>query len=228
MLGATNGYSDDIVIAVAADLTLQGAFGEEWLVVTKDHLLVYQPGDDRPSLRLDLPLAGIKSPVADSLVGGAALQVTVDGEPIELVRYTNARQRTFSRVAKYLADVAAAHETRAKGEEVKDEPRLTEDPDEQKRCAQCRLLLPEGTKVCPACMNKGRVVIRLASYLQPYWKQSALLSGLLLASTVLGLVSPYLNRPLMDVVLVPRAHILPMSQRLTWLAFLLIGMLVSQ
>jgi hypothetical protein len=102
MLGATNGYSDDIVIAVAADLTLQGAFGEEWLVVTKDRLLVYEPGDDRPSLRVDLPLAGIKSPAADSLVGGAALQVTVDGEPIELVRCTNARQRTFSRIAKYL------------------------------------------------------------------------------------------------------------------------------
>jgi len=227
-LGATNGHSDDIIIAVAADLTPQGSFGEEWLVVTKDRLLVYEPDGARPTLRLDLRLADLNSPATDSLIGGGALQAMVNGETVELVRYTNARQRTFSRVVKYLADVAAAHKARAKGEEVKEEPRLAEDPDEQKRCPQCRLLLPDGTKACPACMNKGRVIVRLAGYLRPYWKQSALLSAMLLLSTVLGLVSPYLNRPLMDVVLVPRSHVLPMSQRLTWLGFILLGMLIAQ
>jgi hypothetical protein len=227
-LGVTNGHSDDIVIAVAADLTLRGAFGEEWLVVTKDRLLVYEPGDDRPSLRVDLPLAGIKSPTADSLVVGAALQVTVDGEPIELVRYTNARQRTFSRVAKYLADVAAAHEARAKGEEVKEEPRLTGDPDEQQRCPQCRLLLPEGTKVCPACLNKGKVMRRLLVYLRPYWKQTLTVWALMIASSLLNLIPPYLNRPLMDQVLVPQHALLTVPQRFTWLGWLVVGLLVTQ
>jgi hypothetical protein len=44
-LGATDGdpRRDDLVIAVAADLTRRGTFGEEWLVVTRDRLLVYEP-----------------------------------------------------------------------------------------------------------------------------------------------------------------------------------------
>jgi len=227
-LGATNGGRDGLVIAVAADLTPQGAFGEEWLVVTRDRLLVYAPNGAAPKPRLDLPLTALKSPSADPLIGGDALQATVNGEAVELVRYTNARQRTFSRVAKYLSDVAEAHDTRAKGEEVREEPQLAEDAEEQRRCPQCNLLLPESTRVCPACMNKGRVILRLAGYLKPYWRQSALLSAMLLGSTGLGLVSPYLNRPLMDVVLIPRGHPLPLAQRLTWLGFILLSMLAAQ
>ena len=101
------------------DVTRQGSFGEEWLVVTKDRLLVYEPNGVGPKLRVDVPLSELRSPSADSLVGGGALQATVNGETIELVRYSNARQRTFSRVAKYLTDVAAAHEALAKGEAAK-------------------------------------------------------------------------------------------------------------
>src|SRR5205809_5396758 len=88
-LGASNGSRDDLIAAVAADLTLDGTFGEEWLVVTKDRLLVYEPNGGKPSARLDLPLSALKSPSTESLVGGGALQATVDGEPVELIRYTN-------------------------------------------------------------------------------------------------------------------------------------------
>jgi ATP-binding cassette subfamily B protein len=227
-LGATNGGSEELVIAVAADLTPRGTFGEEWLVVTKDRLLVFEPNGERPSARVDLPLSALKSPAADGLIGGGALQATVDGEPVELVRYTNARQRTFSRVAKYLGDVAAAHEAAAKGEEVKEQPRLEEDAEERKRCPECHLLLPEGSRVCPACMHKGRVILRLAGYLRPYWKQTALLAFMLLASAGMGLIAPYLNRPLMDVVLVPRGAPLSIPERTAWLGLILVGMLGSQ
>src|SRR5438093_1581769 len=80
----------DLVLAAAADMTLEGTFGEEWLVVTKDRLLVFASNGAGPKPRLDVPLAEIRAPSTDSLVGGAALQATVNGEPVELVRYTNA------------------------------------------------------------------------------------------------------------------------------------------
>src|SRR5438128_2198666 len=148
MVGADNGGGP--VVAVAADLTLQGAFGEEWLVVTRDRLLVFPSNGAQPTPRLDLPLAELRSPATDSLVGGSALVATVNGESLELVRYTNARQQRFSRVTKYLEDVAKYHETLAKGEEAKEEPKLAEDTEELKRCPTCRLLLPQGSKRCPA------------------------------------------------------------------------------
>ncbi|MGI8972155.1 MAG: hypothetical protein ACR2HB_15845, partial [Dehalococcoidia bacterium] len=81
-LGVNNGHRDDLVVAVATDLTLRGGFGEEWLVVTKDRLLVYASDGDRPLPRLDLALSDLKAPAADSLVGGGALQATVNGETV--------------------------------------------------------------------------------------------------------------------------------------------------
>ena len=55
-------------------------------------------------------------------------------------------------------------------------------------------------------MNKGKVLARLATYLRPYWRQTAALCVMILTSAALGLVAPYLTRPLMDVVLARRGR----------------------
>lgn len=227
-LAALNGDRDKVVIALETDMTPQGTFGTECLIVTQDRLRVYTPNGTAPHLRLDLPLSELQAPQIHSLVGGGELQARRNGETIALVRYTNAKQREFSRVNKYLEDVAKHHDKLRKGEEVTDEPQLHEETEERKRCATCNLLLPEGAKVCPACMSKGKVIARLMIYLRPYWKQSLTLSGMILASTALGLISPYLTRPLMDVVLVPRGVPLPTDQRLSWLGLIVLGMTLSQ
>jgi ATP-binding cassette subfamily B protein len=223
-----NGDADELVIAVAADLTRAGRFGEEWLVVTKDRLRVYEPNGARPTPRLDVPLTELKSPATDSLVGGAALQATIDGERVEIIRFTNAKQRDFSRITKYLGDVAKYHETIAKGEEVKEEPTLAEDAEGAKRCPTCSLLLPEGTKVCPACLNKGKVLRRILVYLRPYWRQTVTVWVLMIVSTGLTLVPPLLNRPLMDVVLAPKHNVLPVADRLMRLGWLALELLLIQ
>ncbi|MCA1576691.1 MAG: ATP-binding cassette domain-containing protein [Acidobacteria bacterium] len=229
----TESGSNSILIAVKADLSLDGSYNEEWLVINKDRLRIFQldpfsSNGRPPASRLDIPIAELKSPRAESLIGGGALLATVDGETVELVRYSNSRQRVFRRVSKYLNDLAEYHEAIENGEEEKPEPVLEEDTDEEKYCRRCGLLLPEGTAVCPACLNKRRVAARLAQYLKPFRKQTIILSALLLASTLLGLVSPYLMRPLMDVVLVPSGEPRPLQQRFFWLAVILCGMLATQ
>ena len=216
----------DIAIAVATDFSLGGTFGEEWLVVTQDRLQVYTL-DDQPVARIDVPLTSFTSPRLDALVGGGALVAMVDGHPIELIRYTNARQRIFARVNKYLTDVVAYHEAIAGGETLS-APVLGEEADDEKRCSRCKLLLPEGTTVCPACMNKTRVLARLATYLVPFKWPMVFLCAMILASTGLGLVAPYLTRPLMDVVLVPQGDPLPIDDRVFWLGMIVLGMLGSQ
>lgn len=243
MLAANNGGLDDVTIAVTADFSLEGIFGEEWLVVTKDRLCVYssnglslngrvpnasQLNGAGYKARFDVDLAQIRSPRVEPLVGGSALLAVVDGKAVEFVRYTNSRQRVFARVAKYLTDVADYHKAVADGDETKAAPVLEEDTEQERRCPRCKLLLPEGTTVCPACVNKVQVLARLATYLKPYWKQTVILSLMILASTVLGLVSPYLTRPLMDVVLVPQGQPRPMQERAFWLGLIVFGMLISQ
>lgn len=225
--------TDSVLIAVRSDLSLDGFYDEEWLVINNDRLRIYRldslsSNGHPPASRLDIPTAELKSPRTESLIGGGVLLATVNGRPIELVRYSNSRQRVFRRVSKYLNDLVEYQEAIAKGEEEKPEPVLEDDPEENKHCQRCGLLLPEGTSVCPACLNKVRVIARLARYLKPFRKQTVVLSAMLLTSTMLGLVSPYLMRPLMDVVLVPTGDPLPLQQRFFWLAAITAGMVTTQ
>jgi len=239
----------DWVAAVATDLNLRGAFAPEWLVLTPTRLHVYEnsgasatggavptkaldatpvrTGDQGSTSapwrkRLELPLDSIKSAIAEGLVGGGSLQVCVDGKTVELVRYTNVHQRKFGRLARYLNDCRKHAEARAKGETPKDPPVLEPDPEDQRRCPQCRERLPEATKVCPACLNKGKVVRRLLKYLQPHRKQVFLIWALVLVGIGFSLVPPYLTRPLMDQVLVPRDATRSVDERLVLLGWLLL------
>jgi ATP-binding cassette subfamily B protein len=218
-------HPDGLIAAVEADLTAEGTYGTEWMVVTRDTLRVYEPNGAGPKMRLDVPLKELKSPQTESLVGGSALQAVVDGKPVEIIRYSNGKQVSFSRIAKYLDDVAKHEEKVAKGEEVKEEPKFDEDVAEPKRCPKCNLLLPDGSKVCPACMSKGRVLLRLFDYLRPYRPQIAVLSVLMVVGTIAGLVSPYLTRPLFDRVLAPRGPGLPFDERVHLLGMIVLGML---
>jgi len=227
-----NGDAGEVLIAVKTDLSLDGAFNEDWLVITKDYLQIFR-GDDfssngrQPTSRFSTLISQLKSPRIESLIGGGALLATIDGGTIELVRYSNSKERVFRRVSKYLNDVAAYHDALANGEN-KPAPVIDEVTDEPQYCPRCGLLLAEGSSVCPGCMNKFRVVARLAQYLKPFKKQIAAFSLMLLATTMVGLVSPYLMRPLMDVVLVPSGEPLPLRERLFWLAMIVLGMLTTQ
>src|SRR5215213_676670 len=178
-LTSENGASR-VLIAVKSDLSLEGAYDEEWLVISKERLRIFRldhfsSNGRPPASRLDISTAELKSPRTESLIGGGALLAIVNEQTVELVRYSNSRQRVFRRVGKYLNDLAEYYEAIANGEDKKPEPVLPEDRDEQKYCRRCALLLPEATTDCPACLNKVRVAARLARYLKPFRKQTVVL-----------------------------------------------------
>src|SRR5262245_53656704 len=101
--------SKDLVAAVSTDLDLSGCFGEEWLVVTPTALSVYASNGQGFAPRIELKVEEIKSVSADGLVGGGALLAAVEGKSIEVLRYSNAQQRKFGRIAKYINDVKRYH-----------------------------------------------------------------------------------------------------------------------
>lgn len=220
------GLEGVVQCALGADLTLEGRFGEEWLVITDTRLRVYSANGHGFSIRSDLPLDTIKTPAVDALIGGGALMVTVDNALQEVIRYTNACQGKFGRVCRYLTELGKYNEAVAKGE-AREKPVIERDPDERTRCPKCHLLLPEATRVCPACLNKGKALLRLVAYLKPYWRETVLVWTLMLIGLGLSLVPPYLTRPLMDKVLVPTVE-RAVEARLSLLGWLVLGLLAAQ
>ena len=216
-------------MSVEADLLADGSLGTELLVVTADKVRVVTVGGKSPSrdtrrgawpegsrghtsptmadtpptaVRLELPLAELKDPKAESFFGGGALEISHNGARVELVRYTAARFPRFATAAKML-------EKWLKGEAA-ELPR-----EEAKRCPTCGLPFDKGTKVCPVCVPKTRSLRRLLAYLRPYWRYAFLLALSTSLGTAGGLVLQYLQKPVMDQVLEPKGLVRPMPERLS-------------
>ncbi len=230
----------DLVAAVSTDLDPSGHFGEEWLVLTPARLSVYASNGNGFVPRVDLALDEIKTATVDGLVGGGALLATVDGKSVEVLRYSNAQQRKFGRIAKYINDLnrynkaldqARRGDKDAAGKPVEgpsEHPRLEPDKEDQKRCPACKLLLPEGSKVCPACMSKGKAIRRILAYLKPHQGQVVLIWAMMLIGVGLSLVPPYLTKPLTDVVLKPVGNPLPVGERYSMLGWLVLAWMSVQ
>jgi ATP-binding cassette subfamily B protein len=184
-------------VSVATDLDAEGRYAERWLAVTKDRLLVLEPNHGRPKVALDVPLEKISGFRTQPLVGSGLLEATVDGRPVEIVRYSNALVGRFNRVAKLL-------DATVKGEE----PPSDADLEERSRCPKCKRILPEFTRVCPACLDRKQVVRRLARYFKPYRSKVLIITVLMLLGTALETVAPRLLGYMVDNALVPgqKAH----------------------
>ena len=188
-------------LSLQSDVLPDGRYGERWLIVDQTHLRVMTPQEgSRPAhVDLDLPLSEIKEAKADTLVGNGVLRLVMqDGRVLEAVRFTLALSPAFGTVARVLA-------AWLKGEEPTDS--LLAEFDKQKQnCGKCGDPLPDDTNVCPKCVDRKAVLMRLLSYALPYKARVGLVTVLMLAGTGVSLLPPILNKHLVDDVLVPHHH----------------------
>jgi ATP-binding cassette subfamily B protein len=189
----------EVKVSARADLRDGGLFGDKWLLLAGDRVLVCHDGE-APRVSADLALADIGSFEIDTLVGGAVLRAVVNGRRVDLISFSNALADRFGRVRGQL-------EAAIKGRPI------PEREERMKRCARCDMVLGEYTRVCPRCLRRGAVLRRILGYARPYRRKLALIIALLLGGTAFGLAPPYLTKLLVDRVLVPRQNL----QLLGWL-----------
>ena len=197
----------DILHAVSSDLCLDGRYGEDWAVATPDSLhIVTDGGID--SLALDR----IGPVQVESLVSGGLLTAgrTPDTEEADrngrdgadppqeaaerlLLRFSNSRARQCGAFA---GAVAALQ----KGDDAPAAEALRE-----QTCPTCGLRYPDQERaVCPRCIDKRGLFVRVLGYLLPYRRLAAVVAVTMLASTALKTVTPLLSgRVLFDDVLAP-------------------------
>ncbi len=179
-------------LALRSDLSPDGKFGEQWLLMDDSDLWVLERPNGHARLRYRYPLDAIRDAKVERCVGNGLIQVTVGDEPRVLLHFSNEFIDQFGRVAFYL------HERAERGPEVP-----VPDPDaDAHRCRVCRQpLLDRSIKVCPRCIQRGRLLRRLLSLARPYWGRMGAIVGLLLAGVLVDLLPPYLTRVLIDDVL---------------------------
>ncbi len=113
------------------------------------------------------------------------------GEKIPLVRFTGT-------LARHMVLAARAIERLAKGEPLQVAP-----SDLPYYCPRCGRRLPDGTKVCGSCIDKGAAVRRLLSYVYPYRYRMLAAATLVIFASLISLIPPQLSR-LMTANLIAR------------------------
>ena len=173
---------EKLLISAMADLTADRQFGLRWLLVSDQRVLVLDSNGAGPEETIEVPLLEISEAKTESLVSGSQLIVQVSGCPRPLITYTNSEGDKF-------AEVAAGITQLVKGEELNISVGLR-----PMRCPTCGRRLPDRDGVCPACVRKGAVLMRITSYLGSYKWQVAALAGLMFSRTLAQLISPILTK----------------------------------
>ena len=89
--------------------------------------------------------------------------------------------------------------------------------------------MPRWMGVCPDCLDKRALLVRLIPRLRPYWVQAALAFGMSLAATGMDLYQAPLQRDLVDRVLPTKLgphFALQISQHLHGLAVIFLLLLI--
>ncbi len=197
--GQSRGYTPEPRLTIKADLDREGQFGERWLVVDQTHVRVLRASPNAPApVELDIPISDIKEAKTESLVGNGALRLTLrDGQVLEAVRYTLGAAPAFQAAARVLSAYI-------KDEDPSDS--LLADFDSKKSCGKCGDPLPDDTNVCPKCVDRKAVLLRLLSYALPYKARVTVVVLLMLAGTYMTMLPLLLQKRLMDDVLIPHRH----------------------
>ena len=184
-------------IAFATDLDAKGAFGEEWLVVEDGSVHVFEPdGSAKAKLKYSVPISDIKEAKAETYIGNGLLEVrTKQAETIEMVRFSQAIYGEANTVARQITALAQGKI-----------PKKEKIDEKRKRCPRCRRVLPDDTEVCPGCVNKRAVLLRLFQFLKPFKIQVVTSVVVILVSNLLNLLPPWIGKLIIDDIQEQTAH----------------------
>ncbi len=193
-LHVAGGDVKNITFATQSDLTSQGTFGEQWLLLDPDHLWVFERQNGTVVPRHQFALDAITEAKVERCVGNGLLQITTEQHPHVLLHYSNQLTDRFGRIAHYL------HERAEHGPDTP-VPDLAID---NHHCMVCgRFLVDPSSRVCPNCIQRGKLFKRLLELAKPYWGKMGLIVMLLMGGVLIDLLPPYLTRVLIDDVLQP-------------------------
>jgi ATP-binding cassette subfamily B protein len=188
-----------LMMLLAADIAPDGSFGNSWLVLTDERILVlHTNGQGRPDIET-VPLQSIQKIQTRNFVGNGVLSVELPDRTVELVRFSQGAYYKFSGVPQAVEAALAKPIAESEEEEEEQAP-----PSRRvEHCDTCGRALRQGSSVCTNCIRKRETFWRLFSYVRPY-KGMALIGFLLtVALTGVSLLPPLLNRYLIDDILLP-------------------------
>lgn len=195
-----------VIFAATADLDEEFRFADSIVAVTDGRLIVakypyagkkevHLGGYDSWSLEED---AGKQEPAVLSFdleqveklevlrqVSTGVLMGKIDGAERYLCQFSNTRMEAFMRLCRLLEKIKKKEEVTQEDLDVKKGKEC---------CPKCGMIYPDQErKVCPKCMDKKSILLRVVGYFKPYKAMLAVMVFCYVATAGLNLVWPYLS-----------------------------------
>ncbi len=234
-----------VIFGAMADFDTEYRFADTVVALTKEKLIVAAyPYREKQEYRLG-GYGGIKDSVlvgdpaitvyeldrVEKLevineIGTGLLMATIDGNERYICYFSNTKQGYFHKLSRLLDKIK-------KNEEIKKEDLDVEKGKEA--CPKCGMLYPDQErKICPKCMDKKSILMRILGYFKPYRAHLAIMMLCYLLTAALSLVWPYLNGTILyDNVLAKNEDFvrflgLPAGKFTTALIFVVIAMVIAR
>ena len=200
-------------VSVAADMLSDGRYGETWLAATEKRVVVVT-SDNGSSKGYHIPLADLEKIEKLDFVGSGCLRL-VSADSVCEVRFSLSVAEKFSDVREMVdalrrncQDGVAEGETSSAQVLTRDALRKRAEAraKEKGKCPKCGRALPRWNNVCPNCLQKTQLLMRLVPFVLPYWLLVVVNLSLMCCTTTLALAPPYLTKTLLDSVF-PRRDI---------------------
>ena len=189
-------------LSVATDITLAGAFDTAWLLATDESLIAVSPnGGSGPTVR-DYALVDIDEVEVRDQYGSGLLRVRTAGAGATMAVFSKSLIPTFAEVPSRIEELVQASRAADSAGIVKGDLGRGKGG-KGHRCPTCDRVIPRWHGVCPACLDKRRILYRLLAYARPHWRAVSVCLLLMLVATSIGLTPPLLMGMLIDDVLAP-------------------------
>ncbi len=179
---------EEVEISIPADLNLGGYFDNCALIITDRRIISFDPSHMDGVFKV--LIEEVEAVSIRRMYGNGIFEVTIQGEKIELNRYTQTLSAPFKDACDYMMGKLQGAE----------DIHFHTESEKPNRCPKCGRVLPRRTGVCPNCVDKKGVLIRLMGYVKPYL--GITIAGIIcsIAVAIINLVPPYLTKTLVDEV----------------------------
>jgi ATP-binding cassette subfamily B protein len=192
---------EEIKVAVSTDLRFDGTYGEDWVLATEKRLIAFnQNGAPGPDVQ-HIPFNQVDGIEVRVLQGNSFLKVRTPDKTIEIARYSNKVAPKFAEATPEIESLV--RQVKPEVEETKRRRRGGPPRKTKGKCETCGRALSPRSEVCPNCVEKGKLIVRLLKYSIPFWRVSVPALLIMLVVRLVGLVPQILGQRLIDNVFVP-------------------------
>ena len=183
----------EVVLSLASDIAGHRRYGVEWLVVTRRDVLVYSLGEQGDAYcHHALSLTELVKARISPQVGIMSLLLEPKvGAPFKIISFSQVLNAFFAHAAadiNHLINHEPVSETSALADQI---------------CPTCQKPIPEELNKCPRCTDRRGTLLRISQFAMVYRGTLALILLVMIAGTGVGLLTPYMSKLFIDVILKP-------------------------